>query len=112
MIACSILIITIFLPKQPRFRFEYEKGKVWMHENLISPYNFAILKTAAELERDRQNIASTIYPIYDYAKQVGESNITRFELEFPEKWRAGGMDTISTKPATYLNLGKDVLSVI
>jgi len=46
MIVASIVLITLFLPKQPRFRYEYEKGKIWMHEDLISPYNFAILKTS------------------------------------------------------------------
>lgn len=112
MILCSILIITIFLPKQPRFRYEYERGKVWMHENLISPYNFAILKTPAELERDRENILATIQPIYGYAPQIAEQNITRFENEFPDKWRAGGMDTIAENSAPYLSAGKEILETI
>lgn len=112
MIVSSILIITIFLPKQPRFRYEFEKGKVWMHENLISPYNFAILKTAAELERDRENIFATIYPIYDFEKHVGEQNISRYENEFQEKWRAGGMDTLAGNPEPYQRVGKEILSNI
>lgn len=112
MILCSILIITIFLPKQPRFRYEYERGKVWMHENLISPYNFAILKTPAELERDRENILATIQPIYGYAPQIAEQNIARFENEFPDKWRAGGMDTIAENSAPYLSAGKEILETI
>lgn len=110
MIISSILIITVFLPKQPRFRYEYEKGKVWMHENLISPYNFAILKTSVELERDRENIFSTIYPIYDHATHVKEQNISRYESEFSDKWRAGGMDTLATNPEVYLEVGKELLS--
>lgn len=112
MIVCSILIITAFLPKQPRFRYEYEKGKVWMHENLVSPYNFAILKTASELERDRENIFATIYPIYDFERHVGEQNAARFENEFNEKWRAGGMDTLAGNQETYVRVGKDILSNI
>src|SRR5690554_418859 len=112
MILSSILIITIFLPKQPRFRYEYERGKVWMHENLISPYNFAILKTPAELERDRENIFATILPIYNHAKHIEEQSISLFESEFDEKWRAGGMDTIATNPDQYLAAGKDILENI
>lgn len=112
MILCSIIVITIFLPKQPRFRYEYERGKVWMHENLISPYNFSILKTTAELERDRANIFSTIHPIYDHATSIAEQSITRFENEFQEKWRAGGMDTLVSQDQPYLDAGKEVLSGI
>lgn len=112
MVLASILIITIFLPKQPRFRYEFEKGKVWMHENLISPYNFAILKTPAELERDRANILATVLPIYDHAAHIQEQNISRFENEFQEKWRAGGMDTISANADVYKKVGQDILSSI
>src|SRR5690554_5920683 len=109
MIISSILIITLFLPKQPRFRYEYDKGKVWMHENLISPYNFAILKTPAELERDRSNILTTIHPIYDFATHVGEQNRTRFENEFTEKWRVNGMDTLANNPEAYRRVGSELL---
>lgn len=112
MILCSVIVITIFLPKQPRFRYEYERGKVWMHENLISPYNFSILKTAAELERDRANIFSTIYPIYDHATHIADQSISRFENEFPEKWRAGGMDTLVNQEQPYIDAGKEILEGI
>src|SRR5690606_28697619 len=98
--------------KQPRFRYEFEKGKVWMHENLISPYNFAILKTQAELERDRANILATILPVYDYATHIQEQNISRLENEFQEKWRAGGMDTITANAVVYINGGPTLLSSI
>ncbi|ULT24479.1 hypothetical protein KUH03_36825 [Sphingobacterium sp. E70] len=54
LILITIVLICIFLPKQPRFRYEFQKGKVWNHENLISPYNFAILKTQEELNADKK----------------------------------------------------------
>ncbi|MGO1597788.1 MAG: hypothetical protein ACTHW8_14365, partial [Sphingobacterium sp.] len=41
MVVITIILICIFLPKQPRFRYEYQKGKPWNHESLTSPYNFA-----------------------------------------------------------------------
>ncbi|UZJ63737.1 hypothetical protein OKW96_15005 [Sphingobacterium sp. KU25419] len=54
LILATIILICIFLPKQARFRYEFQKGKVWDHENLISPYNFAILKTQEELNEDKK----------------------------------------------------------
>lgn len=112
MIISSILIITLFLPKQPRFRFEYEKGKVWMHENLVSPYNFAILKTPAELDRDRERILSTVNPIYTLNAQIDEQNITRFHADFDEKWRATGLDTLANNPDVYQKTGADLLKSV
>ncbi len=109
MIVCSIVLITIFLPKQPRFRYEYEKGKVWMHENLVSPYNFAILKTPAELELDRERILSTINPIYELAPAVGDQNISNFNNDFEEKWKAAGLDTLADNADVYKRTGDELL---
>lgn len=112
MILVSICIITIFLPKQPRFRYEYEKGKVWMHENLVSPYNFAILKTPAELEQDKAGILGSILPVYDHLVVIQEQNLARLENEFEGKWRAGGMDTLGGNFDVYKRVAQQILSAV
>jgi len=112
MIVASIVLITLFLPKQPRFRYEYEKGKIWMHEDLISPYNFAILKTQAELEKDRENILKSVYPIYDNHAEVAEQQLAQFETDLPEKWQAAGLDTLGEPINGYLQAGQQLLSSV
>jgi hypothetical protein len=49
MMLVSIGLIVFFLPKQAKFGYEYEKGRIWNQKDLVSPYNFAILKTAQEI---------------------------------------------------------------
>lgn len=110
MILASIVLITLFLPKQPRFRYEFEKGKVWMHEDLISPYNFAVLKTQAELEKDRENVLKSVYPIYNQNMQVAGNQLSQFETEIPEKWQAAGLDTLGENLETYTQFGKQLLT--
>ncbi|WP_425571094.1 HD family phosphohydrolase [Olivibacter ginsenosidimutans] len=88
----SVVIICIFLPKQPRFRFEYEKGKIWMHEDLIAPYNFAILKTASEIKADRDQILQSVYPIYDNHDEIKTEETERFLNELEGKWESSGLD--------------------
>jgi len=112
MILASIALITVFLPKQPRFRYEFEKGKVWMHEDLISPYNFAILKTQAELEKDRESVLKSVYPIYDHHTEVLEQQLAQFETALPEKWQAARLDTLDENLNTYEQVGKQILTEI
>lgn len=88
----SVIIICIFLPKQPRFRFEYEKGKTWMHEDLIAPYNFAILKTPSEQKTDREQILSSVYPVYDNHEQAKNEETERFLNELEAKWKGSGLE--------------------
>lgn len=112
MILLSVILITWFLPKQAQFRYEYDRGKVWMHEDLISPYNFAIKKTQAEIQRDRENIVHNIYPIYDFAPQVQQQNIDAFINDLPEKWKASGLDTLNQNIDLYEKTGVDLLNRI
>ncbi len=52
----SIVILVLIFPKEGKFKYEFGKGKPWMHENLIAPFNFAILKSAEELEVEKQEV--------------------------------------------------------
>lgn len=110
MILLSVILITLFLPKQAQFRYEYDRGKVWMHEDLISPYNFAIKKTQAEIQRDRENIIHNIYPIYDFAPQIQQQNLQAFTQDLPAKWKASGLDTLNQSFELYEKTGLDLLN--
>lgn len=91
MMILSIVLICIFLPRQARFQYEYEKGKVWMHDDLIAPYDFAILKTASELEADREQILGAIYPIYDNNERMLADQTDRLMAEMDNKWSGSGL---------------------
>ena len=106
MMILSVVIICIFLPKQPRFRFEYEKGKIWMHEDLIAPYNFAILKTANELKADKEQVLQSVYPIYDLT-DIKDQEVERFVSELDGKWESTGLE--ETDKALYVNTVKQIL---
>ncbi|SEN94546.1 hypothetical protein SAMN05216436_12617 [bacterium A37T11] len=109
MIAC-VSLITLFLPKQARFRYEYEKGMVWMHEDLVSPYNFAILKTQDEIEDDREQVLKSVYPIYDNHVQAGKQQVARFQDELGAKWKNTNFDEKDLE--TYQSIGSQLLQHI
>ncbi|MBE8712140.1 HD family phosphohydrolase [Sphingobacterium hungaricum] len=113
MVVLTIVLICLFLPKQPRFRYEFEKGKVWNHENLISPYNFAIQKTQEELNRDRQYILKTVQPIYILNEVVSKEQIDEFNTNLAEKWQASQMDTLPNLDIKeYRDIGNSLLNYI
>ncbi|AIM37717.1 transmembrane HD family protein [Sphingobacterium sp. ML3W] len=110
LILATIILICIFLPKQARFRYEFQKGKVWDHENLISPYNFAILKTQEELNEDKKNILKTIQPIYDVNSTISREQIDQFETDLAEKWQTNKLDTTPQKIQDYRTVGNAILT--
>ncbi|MBC7915998.1 MAG: HDIG domain-containing protein, partial [Pyrinomonadaceae bacterium] len=110
MLALCVLIVTLVLPKQARFRFEYEKGKKWMQKDLSSPYSFAIKKTNAEIEKDRKEILKAILPVYQDNNEVVLTALENFNTDFETKWKdSGGSETDKIK---YELLGSNLLKKI
>jgi putative nucleotidyltransferase with HDIG domain len=89
MMIVTVLFISFFLPKQPRFRYEFEKGKVWMNKDLISPFSFAILKTDPEVTTDKKDALDNVLPIYRYNADLINSVEEAYSNEFEVKWRSG-----------------------
>ena len=109
----TILLICIFLPKQPRFRYEFQKGKAWNHDNLVSPYNFAVLKTQEELNRDKEQILKTVQPIYNLSANTSKEQVDQFNTDVIEKWQLSNMDSLSKQQlSVYQQVGSGLLNYI
>ena len=86
--ALTVFIITFFLPKQPRFRYEFQKGKIWLNKDLVSPFSFAILKTNPQVTTDKEDALENVLPIYRYDAELFNGIEEAFVNEFDVKWRA------------------------
>lgn len=110
MILTSICVIVFALPKQAKFRYEYDKGRIWNQKDLISPYNFAILKTPQEIESDKAAALKTIKPVYQLDNDVKEEQEEGFKNDFEIKWHDAGLnDHLKTR---YLTVGLNLLADI
>lgn len=48
--------IVYFFPKGGQFKYDFNKGKPWQYDILLAPFDFAIQKTAEEIELDKKTI--------------------------------------------------------
>ena len=110
MMGLSVILITLALPKQARFRYEYEKGKVWMEKDLYSPYAFAIKKTNSQIARDKEDISQSVLPIYQEDADVTPKVLENFTTNFEVKWKLSGVAEI--EKINYLNTGISILKTI
>src|SRR6478752_103123 len=92
MMVVSICLIVYSLPKQAKFSYEIEKGKIWNQKDLISPYNFAILKTQAEIQNDRKNVLASTAQLYQLNTDVAQQQIEGFKTDLEIKWHNAGID--------------------
>ena len=111
LMALSVIIITYSLPKQAKFKYEFEKGNVWLHDDLISPYNYPIKKTQEQIKEDKENVLKAALPIYEYDEQVFQDQAAQYQAEFEAKWKNAGFKDDENKQFTFtigLNILKDI----
>lgn len=94
---CSIGFILLILPKGGRFKFEYDMGKLWMHADLVAPFNFAILKSEAQIKKEQKEVRSSIIPVYRLDQRVQLVNTEAFDKDFEIQYSP---KTSSTREAT------------
>ena len=110
MMAVSICLIVFTLPKQAKFRYEYDRGRIWTQKDLVSPYNFAILKTQPEIENDQRAALHSVTPIYQWDSDMEQAQLDGFKNDLEIKWHDSGIN--DKKKQTYLNAGSDLLKEI
>jgi putative nucleotidyltransferase with HDIG domain len=110
MMLISICLIVFFLPKQAKFSYEYEKGRIWNQKDLVSPYNFAILKTSQENKTDQKAAKESITPIYQLDASVQNQQTEGFKNDIEIKWHNAGIND-KLKPK-YIATGADLLKEI
>jgi putative nucleotidyltransferase with HDIG domain len=74
----GIGLIFMVFPGESRFKYEFQKGSPWRHETLIAPFNFAILKTDAEIKSETDSILSTYAPYFRLDTLVETTKINEF----------------------------------
>lgn len=81
-----MVIIVISLPKTVRFNYQYVQGLPWAYNELIAPFDFAILKTDVELADEKNQLLEQLVPFYTFSSGATDSMRIELEKSFNEKW--------------------------
>ena len=57
-------------PKGGQFKYEFQKGKPWQYENYYAPFDFAIQKSAEEIETEKQQITETSKQFFEFDEAI------------------------------------------
>ena len=84
----AIVVIVYIFPKQGKFKYEFHnlKGKPWYHDDLIAPFNFAILKSNEELANEKSEIIKNAKPYFKYESSIPVAKKKQFLEDFEAKW--------------------------
>ena len=82
----SVVILVLVFPKEGKFKYEFTKGKPWMHEDLIAPFDFAILKSEEEIEKEKAELLKDQKPYFKRTKEEVEKQRQVLIRNFTERW--------------------------
>ncbi|WP_417860520.1 HD family phosphohydrolase [Winogradskyella sediminis] len=84
----TTLFIVYLFPKTGKFRYSFEKGKPWQSENLYAPFNFAIKKSKAEIDSEKNEIKSRSLVYFELNREIKaevfSDYLTRFNQVFKD----------------------------
>ncbi|MCL4484263.1 MAG: HDIG domain-containing protein [Bacteroidetes bacterium] len=69
------------LPHEARFRYEYQKGRPWMHATLYAPFNFAIIKSEQEIKHEKDSLLKGEIPYFVFADSITQRAISSLSKE-------------------------------
>ena len=86
LVLVSISFIVYFFPKEGKFKYEFQKGKPWLHEDLIAPFDFAINKMPDEIAKEQNEIIKNFKPYFKLDEKVYEQITTNYPDDFETRW--------------------------
>lgn len=86
-IILSFLVVTAVLvlamPRTAKFGYDYKKGQAWKYDNLISQFDFPILKSEEQMQKERENARQGVIPYYIYSQDVVDAALLSLDaLDF------------------------------
>lgn len=78
-------VIVLITPTKSSFKYEFQQGHYWKHENLIAPFDFAIKKSDKELDKEKEELSENKKFFFDYNKDITAKTIAEIHSNIKAK---------------------------
>jgi len=111
----SAIVLIILFPYESKFSYEFQKGKPWMHDEYIAPFDFPIYKTESEVTAQRDSILKEFKPYFRLDGEIMTNQLLLYQSAFDEKWtewnaEQESVDTV--KRNQYFQFASDLLTFV
>ncbi len=60
----TVILIVAMFPKGESIEFEVSEGAIWLHDDLIAPFSFAIKKSEEQYKKEVREAEKSVYPVF------------------------------------------------
>ncbi len=107
-LASSLLILYIF-PFGGQFKYEFQKGRAWQYSDFYSPFDFSILKTDEEINKDKEEVLKSLKPYLRSELNLRDQVFKNYSIEF---YNFFGKENLKVQLDSLYNFGVQQLEEI
>lgn len=103
----AITLVVFLFPREGKFKYEFQKNKAWAHQDLYAPFDFAILKSKKDIEKEKTQLKASHLLYFKRRLDVEKLSLSDFNVKLNEL-ATNNVNIKSNKPA-FLNIGTKIL---
>ncbi|RLD91590.1 MAG: phosphohydrolase [Bacteroidetes bacterium] len=84
----AIGLVSWLSPKDSIFKYEFQIGSPWKHNDLFAPFDFAILKTKDQIAQEKEKVLQGFQPFFNYDNNIANENLKVLESNFVTLWHS------------------------
>ncbi len=84
----TVCIVVYFTPRELKFKYEFQQGKPWLYENLVAPYDFAILKSQEDIDKEKADIRANRTLFLTKDSEIEKKAQAQFSKDFLSSWES------------------------
>lgn len=82
----SLAVLLYLYPQAPQFRYEFNEGRPWQHEDLFAPFDFDVHLTPNEMTAEEQRILQNVIPVYSRNNGIEIREQTQLQDLIKQNW--------------------------
>jgi len=90
----AVAILVWIFPQEGKFKYEFSKGKPWLHEDLYAPFDFPIYKLNEDLANEKEEAMKGLPLYFRYVNADSLLIEEQLEPEFIKHWENSVPDSV------------------
>ena len=86
LISGTVILIALLFPERKYVEYQFKEGSFWKYENLLAPFNFAILKSEEALEGEYREIRENPALYYRENQEIAKDIQTEYRTNFDKAY--------------------------
>ena len=78
----SVLLLTLVVPREGKFVFEYKEGTPWKYAPLIADFEFPIIKSEKAIKMEKDSVLQNFQPFFSSRLKPLSPTTKRAESQF------------------------------